>query len=163
MCVRECVSASDACASVRTPRSAAPRLIRPVLDATTPRGASATRAEGTQIRYHGELNSRAREANLIAFREATSGVLVCTDLAARGLDVPDVGHVVMFDFPRNPVDYLHRAGRTARPSEGCRMRRRGSGEGLEGLASLEAHESRVDLKHGGERLALTYSTSRQNG
>lgn len=65
--------------------------------------------------YHGDMNSREREASLIAFRAAgDSGVLVATDLAARGLDVPDVGHVVMFDFPRNPVDYLHRSGRTAR-------------------------------------------------
>ena len=63
--------------------------------------------------YHGELNSREREASLKAFREG-DGALVCTDLAARGLDIPDVDHVVMFDFPRNPVDYLHRAGRTAR-------------------------------------------------
>ena len=63
--------------------------------------------------YHGELNSREREASLQAFREG-DGALVCTDLAARGLDIPDVDHVVMFDFPRNPVDYLHRAGRTAR-------------------------------------------------
>ncbi len=41
-------------------------------------------------------------------------VMVCTDIAARGLDVPEVDHVVMFDFPLNPIDYLHRAGRTAR-------------------------------------------------
>jgi len=41
-------------------------------------------------------------------------VMVCTDVAARGLDVPEVDHVVMFDFPLNPIDYLHRAGRTAR-------------------------------------------------
>eukprot|EP00978_Attheya_sp_CCMP212_P009461 scaffold22356_cov53-Attheya_sp.AAC.13 len=41
-------------------------------------------------------------------------VLVCTDIAARGLDVPEVDHVVMFDFPLNSIDYLHRAGRTAR-------------------------------------------------
>ena len=41
-------------------------------------------------------------------------VLVCTDLAARGLDVPQVDHVIMFDFPLNAMDYLHRSGRTAR-------------------------------------------------
>lgn len=41
-------------------------------------------------------------------------MLVCTDLAARGLDVPQVDHVVMFDFPLNALDYLHRSGRTAR-------------------------------------------------
>ena len=41
-------------------------------------------------------------------------IMICTDIAARGLDVPEVDHVVMFDFPLNPIDYLHRAGRTAR-------------------------------------------------
>ena len=70
--------------------------------------------------YHGELNSREREASLQAFREG-DGALVCTDLAARGLDIPDVDHVVMFDFPRNPVDYLHRAGRTARAGKSGRV------------------------------------------
>jgi len=64
--------------------------------------------------YHGELNSNARADNLIQFRKGNTPILVCTDIAARGLDVPSVDHVVMFDFPLNPLDYLHRAGRTAR-------------------------------------------------
>ena len=73
------------------------------------------------LSYHGELNSVARAENLRRFRQAgddpTSDepkVLVCTDLGARGLDVPQVDHVVMFDFPLNALDYLHRSGRTAR-------------------------------------------------
>ncbi|EPZ36844.1 DNA/RNA helicase, DEAD/DEAH box type domain-containing protein [Rozella allomycis CSF55] len=41
-------------------------------------------------------------------------ILICTDIAARGIDYPHCDHVLMFDFPRSPVDYLHRAGRTAR-------------------------------------------------
>jgi len=64
--------------------------------------------------YHGEMNSDERSDSLVKFRGKETAVLVCTDLAARGLDMPTVGHVVMFDFPRNPIDYLHRAGRTAR-------------------------------------------------
>jgi len=71
--------------------------------------------------YHGELNSREREASLKAFRADEDGALICTDLAARGLDIPDVDHVVMFDFPRNPIDYLHRAGRTARAGKAGRV------------------------------------------
>ena len=72
------------------------------------------------LAYHGELNSNARSENLQKFRRAGDDetndprVLVCTDLAARGLDVPQVDHVVMFDFPLNALDYLHRSGRTAR-------------------------------------------------
>mmetsp|Transcript_21510 Transcript_21510/g.32221 ORF Transcript_21510/g.32221 Transcript_21510/m.32221 type:complete len:710 (+) Transcript_21510:121-2250(+) len=73
----------------------------------------------TSLSYHGDLNSDDREANLQQYRKAGEGegnasVLVCTDIASRGLDVPQVDHVVMFDFPLNPIDYLHRAGRTAR-------------------------------------------------
>lgn len=76
------------------------------------------------LAYHGELNSEARSDNLRKFRRAGDSansaaadeprILVCTDLAARGLDVPQVDHVVMFDFPLNALDYLHRSGRTAR-------------------------------------------------
>lgn len=76
--------------------------------------------------YHGDLNSSDREENLEIFRKLGAGkgdnsdpsVLVCTDIASRGLDVPQVDHVVMFDFPLNPIDYLHRAGRTARGMSG---------------------------------------------
>jgi superfamily II DNA/RNA helicase len=64
--------------------------------------------------YNGEMNSKAREASLEAFRNGEVRYLVCTDIASRGLDIPDVKHVIMFDFPRNPIDYLHRAGRTGR-------------------------------------------------
>ena len=64
--------------------------------------------------YHGQLSSTTRAENLQSFRQHKVDVLVCTDIAARGLDVPEVDHVVMFDFPLNPIDYIHRAGRTAR-------------------------------------------------
>ena len=64
--------------------------------------------------YHGDLNSREREINLQNFRDGTVQYLVCTDIAARGIDIPDVQHVIIFDFPLNPIDYLHRSGRTGR-------------------------------------------------
>lgn len=64
--------------------------------------------------YHGDLKSDERERNLEDFRDGHCQYLICTDIAARGLDIPDVDHVVMFDFPLNPIDYLHRSGRTGR-------------------------------------------------
>jgi len=64
--------------------------------------------------YHGELNSRERAANVAKFRTGEEQFLVCTDLAARGLDIPDIDHVLLFDFPLNPIDYLHRSGRCGR-------------------------------------------------
>ncbi|CAN0473793.1 unnamed protein product, partial [Laminaria digitata] len=47
------------------------------------------------------------------FKAGEVKYLVCTDIASRGLDMPDVDHVVMFDFPLNPIDYLHRSGQAA--------------------------------------------------
>lgn len=64
--------------------------------------------------YHGDLNSRMRVASLESFREGKTQYLVCTDIASRGLDILDLDHVVMFDFPLNPIDYLHRSGRCGR-------------------------------------------------
>ena len=54
--------------------------------------------------------SKEREEGLDRFRSGEKQFLVCTDIAARGIDIPAVDHVIMFDFPMNPVDYLHRAG-----------------------------------------------------
>ncbi|CAM9701303.1 unnamed protein product [Ectocarpus sp. 8 AP-2014] len=66
------------------------------------------------LSYHGEVPSDERSSNLERFKAGQAKYLVCTDIASRGLDMPDVDHVVMFDFPLNPIDYLHRSGRTAR-------------------------------------------------
>lgn len=66
------------------------------------------------VSYHGDLNSKQREENLGLFRSGEESVLVCTDIAARGIDIPEIDHVIIFDFPMNPIDYLHRAGRCGR-------------------------------------------------
>lgn len=66
------------------------------------------------LSYHGDLSSTDRASNLEKFRNGEERYLVCTDIAARGLDIPEVNHVIMFDFPLNAIDYLHRAGRTGR-------------------------------------------------
>jgi len=64
--------------------------------------------------YRGEMDKNDRRANLKKFRDGKIDILVSTDLAARGLDLEHVGRVVNFHLPRQMVNYLHRAGRTAR-------------------------------------------------
>jgi len=63
---------------------------------------------------HGDKSQGARERALSAFKKGTIRVLVATDIAARGLDISDIEHVINYDFPRHPEDYVHRIGRTAR-------------------------------------------------
>jgi ATP-dependent RNA helicase RhlE len=67
---------------------------------------------------HGEKSQSARRAALAAFRAGEVGVLVATDVAARGLDVEGVGCVVSFDLPSEPETYIHRVGRTGRMGQG---------------------------------------------
>lgn len=62
----------------------------------------------------GEMAQAARNNAISRFREGTVNVLLATDVAARGIDLPDVSHVINFDMPRTADVYLHRIGRTAR-------------------------------------------------
>ena len=63
---------------------------------------------------HGNKNHAQRQRALGAFKESRVQVLVATDVAARGLDIPDVSHVINFDLPATYDDYVHRIGRTGR-------------------------------------------------
>ena len=63
---------------------------------------------------HGDLDQRTRMASLDAFRNDQVQLLVCSDVAARGLDIPDVSHVINYDPPHHAEDYVHRIGRTGR-------------------------------------------------
>ena len=65
-------------------------------------------------RIHADRSQPQREAALRAFRDGQTRVLVATDIAARGLDVDAVSHVINYDVPHVPEDYVHRVGRTGR-------------------------------------------------
>ncbi|MGB6133007.1 MAG: DEAD/DEAH box helicase [Acidobacteriaceae bacterium] len=68
----------------------------------------------TQI--HGDRSQSQRNAALRSFAQGHHRILVATDVAARGIDVADVAHVVNFDMPKEPEDFVHRVGRTGRAS-----------------------------------------------
>ncbi|WP_026354662.1 DEAD/DEAH box helicase [Massilia niastensis] len=84
---------------------------------------------------HGDMHQGARNRTLDSLRRGSVKVLVATDVAARGIDVPNITHVVNYDLPKFPEDYVHRIGRTGRAgrngiaislvnhSEGMNMRR----------------------------------------
>ena len=72
------------------------------------------RLEHRVTALHSKLPQRQRVDNLGRFRAAAARILVATDVAARGLDIPEVSLVINYDIPRDPDDYIHRVGRTAR-------------------------------------------------
>lgn len=63
---------------------------------------------------HGDLPQRHRDRVIRSFRSSKSRIMVATDVAARGLDIPHVMHVINYDLPECPEDYVHRIGRTGR-------------------------------------------------
>ncbi len=63
---------------------------------------------------HGDMAQPLRMATLKRFKDGEVQLLVCSDVAARGLDIPEVSHVINFDVPVNAEDYIHRIGRTGR-------------------------------------------------
>ena len=82
---------------------------------------------------HGNKSQSARARALGAFRSGQIDTLIATDIAARGIDVDDISHVINFDLPHVPEDYVHRIGRTARAGK--------SGDAI----SLAAPEERAQL------------------
>src|ERR671912_2981762 len=81
----------------------------------THRLASELKQEGFKaITMHGDLSQQQRDSAMYKFRKGFEDILVATDIAARGIDVPAVGHVINYDIPADPLIYFHRIGRTAR-------------------------------------------------
>ena len=67
---------------------------------------------------HGKLKQQRRTTTFFEFCNADKGILLCTDVAARGLDIPDVDWIIQYDPPDDPKEYIHRVGRTARGATG---------------------------------------------
>ena len=63
---------------------------------------------------HGDMDQHQRTATLDAFRNGSIAFLAASDVAARGLDIPEVSHIFNYDVPIHPEDYIHRIGRTGR-------------------------------------------------
>jgi len=95
---------------------------------------------------HGDMSQGSRDGVMIAFKEGRERLLVATDVAARGLDISGVTHVVNYDIPNSPEIYVHRIGRTGRVGRSGRAitlvtsRQRGELEAIERHASIQVAE-----------------------
>ena len=94
---------------------------------------------------HGDLSQAARDKVMLKFRSGKLKILIATDVAARGLDIEDVTHVINYDIPGNPEDYVHRIGRTARAGK--------SGKAITFVSQDEAHLVRAIESFGRTKIA----------
>lgn len=95
---------------------------RTILFTRTKRSAASTAEQLAERGFsvgtvHGDLSQQAREHSLAAFRAGDIEILVATDVAARGIDVTDVTHVINYQTPDDPMTYIHRIGRTGRAGQ----------------------------------------------
>lgn len=93
---------------------------------------------------HSKLAQTIRRQNLADFKEGRLRVLVATDLLARGVDVSGLPHVINYDLPRSPKDYVHRIGRTGRADS--------PGEAISLISPAEEHHFRIIQKKMGQRV-----------
>ena len=94
--------------------------------------------EGQKVaRIHADRSQSQRNHALEGFKSGLYRVLVATDIAARGIDVAEIGHVVIYDLPFVPADYVHRVGRTARASASGRASSLVSPEEVQLLRDIE--------------------------
>ena len=95
-------------------------------------------------RIHGDRSQSQRETALRAFRSGKTNILVATDVAARGIDIDSVSHVINYDIPEAPEDYVHRIGRTGRAGN--------TGNSITLFTLAEEHSMKAIEKLTGEKL-----------
>jgi ATP-dependent RNA helicase DeaD len=95
---------------------------------------------------HGDMSQSARDKVMMKFRAGKLRTLIATDVAARGLDIEGITHVVNYDIPENPEDYVHRIGRTARAGK--------SGKAITFVTKEEQHLVRAIESFGRTKIQL---------
>ena len=88
---------------------------------------------------HSIKPQKERTPSLASFKSSHTKILVATDVASRGLDIPEVDLVVNYNVPRDPVDYVHRVGRTARAGRGGVVASLDSPYNISVVHAIEAH------------------------
>jgi ATP-dependent RNA helicase RhlE len=112
------------------------------------RVARAVGAAGHRVtRLHADRSMAQRREALDGFRSGRYRVLIATDIAARGIDVPEIAHVVNFDLPHTAEDYIHRIGRTARAEASGRATSFAAPEEHEQLRAIERHLGHAVPRH----------------
>ena len=113
-------------------------------------GKSLSKKRHDSMFIHGDLAQSQRDRAVAAFREGKIRILVATDVMGRGIDISDISHIINYDIPDNPDDYLHRVGRSARmdargkaftfvtPEQGEQL------TAVEMLCNLLLHEDRIE-------------------
>jgi len=118
---------------------------------------------------HGNIRQSKRQRTLIAFRSGKIRILISTELAARGLDVPSIQHVINYHLPQVPEDFIHRIGRTARAgAEGCALTfitpyDRQMWNGIQRLINTNVKEVFITFKKTNHRRKKRFSRFKQRG
>ena len=96
---------------------------------------------------HGDMKQTSRNRTLTGLRSGRTKVLVATDVAARGIDVPGISHVINYDLPKNAEDYVHRIGRTGRAGATGEAVSLVSADEVDQLAAIETLINQVLPRH----------------
>ena len=108
---------------------------------------------------HGDMDQRQRDRVVVDFRAGRLDILIATNVAARGLDIPEITHVVNFDVPQNAEEYVHRIGRTGRAGRDGKAITfvsewdMGEWDAIASAFPDQIHQEHLDIYHRGERAA----------